>query len=138
MGSVSVRSFGRRWAPWIGGAVGVAALAWVFAGIDYAALGKALTCAEPGYLALVPTAIALEQLARAWKWRQILFPLRRIGTVRLFGAIVALSKIGITIGGTNHERMAHTFFYLLLGRSPVLSQPPMSKTLPAMQQAASS
>lgn len=30
-----------------------------------------------------------EQLVRAWKWRQLLLPLRSVGTVRLFGAIMA-------------------------------------------------
>lgn len=83
-----MRSLGRRWAPWIGGAVGVAALAWVFIGLDYATLGDAIGRAEPGYLALLLVAVALEQLVRAWKWRQILYPLRRIGTLRLFGAIM--------------------------------------------------
>ena len=32
------------------------------------------------YLVLVPAVIALEQLVRAWKWRQILHPLRAVGT----------------------------------------------------------
>jgi len=41
------------------------------------------------YLVLVPAVIALEQLVRAWKWRQILHPLRAVGTQRLFGAIMA-------------------------------------------------
>jgi glycosyltransferase 2 family protein len=31
----------------------------------------------------------VEQLIRAWKWRQILWPLRAISTLRLFGAIMA-------------------------------------------------
>lgn len=84
-----MRNLGRRLVPWIGGAIGAAALAWVFVGIHYVALGEALGRAKPGYLLLVPVAIALEQLVRAWKWRQILSPLRRIGTVRLFGAIMA-------------------------------------------------
>lgn len=81
-----VKSSARGWASWIGGAVGVAALAWVFLGIDYAALGETLGHAKLGYLVLVPVAIALEQLVRAWKWRQILSPLRRIGTVRASSA----------------------------------------------------
>lgn len=88
-GKVKARAPWRRWASWIGGAIGAAALAWVFVGIDYAALDEALGRAKPGYLALVPIAIALEQLVRAWKWRQVLHPLRHIGTFRLFGAIMA-------------------------------------------------
>ena len=37
----------------------------------------------------MPLAILAEQLVRGWKWRQILYPLRPIGTWSLFGAIMA-------------------------------------------------
>src|SRR5262249_56975681 len=48
-----------------------------------------LAAADLRYIALVPVAIAAEQLGRGWKWRQILYPLRPIGTWPLFGAIMA-------------------------------------------------
>lgn len=72
-----------------GSAVGLALLAFVFWRIDYRHLGDVLANAHIGYLALVPVSVALEQFVRAWKWRQILSPLRSVGTLRLFGAIMA-------------------------------------------------
>jgi len=81
---------GRRRAWVIGGAlVGAGALAWVFGRLDYARLREVLAGADARFLLLVPVAIAAEQLVRAWKWRQILYPLRAVATLRLFGAIMA-------------------------------------------------
>ncbi len=79
----------RRWAPWIGGTVGVAALVWVLRGIEFSSFLAALANADLWMLALVPVAIAGEQLVRAWKWRQLLYPIRSTGTLGLFGAIMA-------------------------------------------------
>lgn len=79
----------RRWAPWIGGALGVAALAWVLRGIDLNRFLAMLAGADLRFLVLVPVAIAGEQLVRAWKWRQLLYPIRPAGTLGLFGAIMA-------------------------------------------------
>jgi len=79
----------RRWWSWGGAILGLAALAFVLSRIDYARFIDALAHARIEYLALVPVAIALEQLVRAWKWRQILHPLQPVRTLRLFGAIMA-------------------------------------------------
>lgn len=82
------RSRRRAWA--IGGAlIGLAALAWVFGRLDYARLREVLAGTDARFLLMVPVAIAAEQLVRAWKWRQILYPLRAVATLRLFGAIMA-------------------------------------------------
>jgi len=79
----------RRWWSWGGAAIGLALLAFVLWRIDYRRFGDVVVHARIEYLALVPVAIALEQLVRAWKWRQILHPLQSVGTLRLFGAIMA-------------------------------------------------
>lgn len=79
----------RRWTPWVGGVVGLGALAWVLRGINFERFFATVAGADPGFLALVPAAIAAEQLVRAWKWRQLLYPLRPVGTIPLFGAIMA-------------------------------------------------
>ncbi len=79
----------RRWWSWGGAAIGLALLAFVLWRVDYQRFADVLTNARIEYLALVPVAIVLEQLVRAWKWRQILHPLRSVGTLRLFGAIMA-------------------------------------------------
>ena len=48
-----------------------------------------VTQADIGFVLLLPLAIAAEQLVRGWKWRQLLYVLRPISTLRLFGAIMA-------------------------------------------------
>jgi len=87
--TATTRSRWRRWGPWIGGAAGLAALAWVLRGIDLDRFLAVLAGADLKMLVLVPVAIAGEQLVRAWKWRQLLYPIRRAGTLGLFGAIMA-------------------------------------------------
>lgn len=83
----------RRWRNrlWsIGGALlGLAGFIWLFAGLDYAALRLTIEQADPRFLLLVPVALVAEQGVRAWKWRQFLLPLRRVGTGRLFAVIMA-------------------------------------------------
>ena len=79
----------RYWWSLGGAAVGIAALAWAFARVDYGRMEEVLAQADPWLLALVPLAIAAEQMVRAWKWRQLLHAIRPIGTWRLFGSIMA-------------------------------------------------
>ncbi len=74
---------------WLGALVGLALLAWVLWRVDYGRLQDIIIQADVGLLLLVPLAIAVEQLVRAWKWRQLLHGIRPIGTLRLFGAIMA-------------------------------------------------
>jgi len=89
-----------RWLSVAGGMLGLTALAWILGHLDYPRLGAILTEADPRYLALVPLAVVVEQLVRAWKWRQILHPLRSIGTLRLFGAIMVgyLANLLVPLG----------------------------------------
>lgn len=68
---------------------GLGALGWVFGRLDYVRLREVLAGTDVVFLAMLPLAIAVEQLVRAWKWRQILYPLRAVGTLRLFGAVMA-------------------------------------------------
>ena len=79
----------RRWLPWLGAFIGVAVLAWLLRRFDFDRFLAILADADVRYIALVPLAITGEQLVRGWKWRQILYPLRPIGTLPLFGAIMA-------------------------------------------------
>lgn len=89
---VSIALRGSAWRRWwsIGGAgIGVLALAWVLWRIDFQRLEQVLASARTPILLIVPLALAAEQLVRAWKWRQVLYIIRPIGTFRLFGAIMA-------------------------------------------------
>ncbi|HYN12601.1 MAG TPA: lysylphosphatidylglycerol synthase transmembrane domain-containing protein [Burkholderiales bacterium] len=69
--------------------MGVALLGYVLARLDLERFGATLAGARGDFLLVVPVAIVLEQLVRAWKWRQLLYALRPAGTLRLFGAIMA-------------------------------------------------
>lgn len=93
-------SKGRTWPSYLGAAIGLGAIAWILARLDYAELYEVFSTARPVYLALVPLAIAAEQLVRAWKWRQLLHPLRGIPTLRLFSAIMAgyLANVLVPLG----------------------------------------
>lgn len=79
----------RRWLPWIGALIGITTLAWVLRRFDLDRILTTLASAQWHYLIVMVLAIAGEQMVRAWKWRQLLYPLRPVGTVRLFGAIMA-------------------------------------------------
>ena len=79
----------RRWWSVGGGALGAVGLTWVLWRVDFERLGGIIAEAEVAYLILVPLAIAVEQLVRAWKWRQLLHVIRPVNTLRLFGAIMA-------------------------------------------------
>ncbi len=79
----------RRWWSVAAAVVGAAALAWAFARVDYDRMQQVVARADIPFLVLVPLAIAAEQGVRAWKWRQLLHAIQPIGTLRLFGAIMA-------------------------------------------------
>lgn len=79
----------RRWWAAAAAGIGLALLVWVLARIDYERMRTVLQEADATFLMFVPLAIGLELLARGWKWRQLLFDIRPIGTWRLFGAIMA-------------------------------------------------
>lgn len=73
----------------IGGTIGLGALAWILSQVDYVQLRAILAAADARYAAYTLLAVVVEHLVRAWKWRQILQPLRSVGTLRLFGASMA-------------------------------------------------
>ena len=78
--------------PWwsiVGALTGLLALAWVFSRVEYDRIFEVLNQTNTVYVLMLPLAIAAEQLVRAWKWRQLLFAIRPVGTLRLFGAIMA-------------------------------------------------
>ncbi len=79
----------RRWWTVGGAVVSLAAFIWIFWRIDYGRLIDVVGQADLAFVAMVPIAIVAEQLVRAMKWRQLLFRLRPIGTLRLFEAIMA-------------------------------------------------
>ncbi len=79
----------RRWLPWLGALIGVVALAIALRRFDPDRFRSVLAGADRRFILLVPLSIAAEQLVRAWKWRQLLYPIRSVGTLPLFGAVMA-------------------------------------------------
>ncbi|MEN8195967.1 MAG: lysylphosphatidylglycerol synthase transmembrane domain-containing protein, partial [Pseudomonadota bacterium] len=87
-----------RWIfPAIGAAIAVVALFWLYRDLDLERFLSAVTAAEPAWLFVLAGAIVLEQLTRGWKWRQILFDLKPVSSVRLLGAILAGYGVAILI-----------------------------------------
>jgi len=78
-----------RWLPWVGALLGAAALVWVLRAFDLNRLRAVVANADLWFLLLVPLTIIVEQIVPGWKWRQLLWPLRSIRSLDLFGAIMA-------------------------------------------------
>lgn len=93
----TARSRWRRWWPWLGALTGIAILAWVLRRFDIDQFRAIVVDADGRLLLLVAVAILAEQMVRAWKWRQLLHPLRTVGTLRLFGAIMAGYLAGLLV-----------------------------------------
>src|SRR6266851_4634205 len=79
----------QRWLPWLGALLGVAALAWVLRGFDLNRFRTIAANADLRFVLMVPVVVIVEQVVRGWKWRQLLWPLRSIASMYLFGAVMA-------------------------------------------------
>ena len=87
-----------RWVlPVIGAAFAVAALFWLYQGLDLERFLSAIATAELVWLIVLAGTVLLEQFIRGWKWRQILFDLKPISSFRLFGSILAGYGVAILI-----------------------------------------
>jgi hypothetical protein len=79
-----------RWiVPIVGTALGAGVLVLLYRGLEPAAFMSALAGADPLWLLALSAAIVIEQLVRGWKWRQILFDVKPVPALRLFGAVMA-------------------------------------------------
>jgi len=75
--------------PALGAVFAIVILFWLYRDLDFGRFVFAIASAELLWLAVLAGTILLEQLIRGWKWRQILFDLKPISSVRLFGAVLA-------------------------------------------------
>ena len=87
----------QRWLPWLGALIGAAARAWVLRGFDLNRFRAVAADADLRWMLLVPLTIVVEQIVRGWKWRQLLSPLRFMGSVYLFGAVMAGYLLAIVV-----------------------------------------
>lgn len=74
---------------WAGAAVGLLILVWLLRGTDWDELARVARDGDPFFLMLLVLGIVAEQIVRSWKWRQIIKPVKSVGVLRLFGAIMA-------------------------------------------------
>ena len=81
----------------IGATLAIAALFWLYRDLDLDAFLAAVATAELAWLLVLSGTILLEQLIRGWKWRQILFDLKPVSSLRLFGAILAGYGVAVII-----------------------------------------
>lgn len=87
-----------RWVlPALGTTVAIAVVFWLYRDLDLINFRDAILTSEPAWIAVLVGTILLEQLTRGWKWRQILFDLKPISSLRLFGAILAGYGVAILI-----------------------------------------
>ena len=87
-----------RWIfPIVGAGLAIMALFWLYRDLDVDKFLAAVATADSVWLITLAATILLEQLVRGWKWRQILFDLKPVSSVRLFGAILAGYGVGVFV-----------------------------------------
>lgn len=79
-----------RWLlPLAGGALALALIFWLYGSLDFDRFVQGLRAAELAWIGALAATILLEQLLNGWKWRQILYDVKPVGTLRLTGAFLA-------------------------------------------------
>lgn len=79
-----------HWAlPLAGAALALYLIFLLYGGLDVARFLEGLRTANPLWISVLAGTILLEQLLNGWKWRQILFDVKPVGTLRLTGAMLA-------------------------------------------------
>ncbi len=85
-----LKSIARRWLiPVAGGILALIVVFFIYRGLDLAQFWRGLRGANPWWITMLAMTILLEQVLSGWKWRQILFELKPIPTLRLTGALLA-------------------------------------------------
>jgi len=87
--SLSARQVARWTVPVIGTIAALVLLFWLYRDLDLAAFIAAVSDSERKWLIVLGGTVLFEQLIRAWKWRQILFDIKPVPSLRLFGAVLA-------------------------------------------------
>jgi len=108
----------KHWRIWIGIAVSSVCLYWAARGVDLASLAEALSRVH--YLRLVPAfaVFVLGQVARAYRWRLLLYPLEGIRLNRLFNVL----NIGAMVNNVSPFRLGDVLKAYLCGELEQLSR----------------
>ncbi|MFV2035171.1 MAG: lysylphosphatidylglycerol synthase transmembrane domain-containing protein [Halocynthiibacter sp.] len=79
-----------KWAlPLIGGLIALALIAIIYRGLDLDKFLQGLRQAKLQWVGVLAAAILLEQFVNGWKWRQILYDLKPVSSLRLTGGLLA-------------------------------------------------
>lgn len=79
-----------RWLlPLIGGALALGVLFLLYRDLDFTRFRNSIATANLGWIVLLVLAILLEFLIQGWKWRQLIYDLKPISSLRLAAAILA-------------------------------------------------
>jgi len=69
--------------------VALGAVFYLYRGLNFGQFLAGLRSANLGWVALLAASILFEQFISGWKWRQLLYDLRPIASLRLTGALLA-------------------------------------------------
>ncbi|MEK6216141.1 MAG: flippase-like domain-containing protein, partial [Boseongicola sp.] len=79
-----------RWVlPTTGGALALWLIFWLYGSLDFGLFLAGLRGSNPLWITVLAGTILLEQVLNGWKWRQILYDVKPVGTLRLTGALLA-------------------------------------------------
>lgn len=80
----------KRWLiPLLGGAAAVLVVSFVYRGFDTERFFGGLREANFGWILMLGATILLEQILNGWKWRELLYEVKPISSLRLTGALLA-------------------------------------------------
>jgi len=86
----NIRTLATRWlVPIVGGVVALTAVFYLYRGLNFDQFLSGLRRANLGWIAMLAATILFEQFISGWKWRQLLYDLRPISSLRLTGALLA-------------------------------------------------
>ena len=78
---------------------------WLYRDLDFGRFLTGLRDAHVGWIAMLAFTILLEQVGNGWKWRQILYDVKPVKTLRLTGSDFALLRSFVRVcfnGGRSH------------------------------------
>ncbi len=87
-----------RWlVPVLGGVIALALIFWLYGSLDFGVFLVGLRGAEPFWIVVLAATILLEQQLNGWKWRQILYDVKPIASLRLTGALLAGYGVNVLV-----------------------------------------
>jgi uncharacterized membrane protein YbhN (UPF0104 family) len=85
-----VPTVAKRWlVPLAGTFLSLASIFLIYRSLDFGRFVAEVQNARIGWIAVLAATILLEQLIHGWKWRQLLFDIKPVSSVRLTGAFLA-------------------------------------------------